>query len=70
MLLYICVMSRMAFLWRFFSVVLTIRSYPVALCRLSRFIAFFISTGVKALTGSDSWQGMFKLATMSSWFLL
>jgi hypothetical protein len=55
--IYIYVMSRMSFLERFFSNVTTIRSCPGALCGLSRFVAFFISTGVKALTGSDSWQG-------------
>jgi hypothetical protein len=40
MLLYICVMSRLAFLRRFFSIVATIRSCPGALCGLSKFIAF------------------------------
>jgi hypothetical protein len=60
MLLSIYVMSRMAFLGRLFSIVATIRSCPGALSRLSRFIAFFISTSLGALTGSDSWQGAFK----------
>jgi hypothetical protein len=57
---YIYVMSRMAFLGRFFSIMATIRSCPGALCGVSRYIAFFISTVVKALTGSDSWQGAFR----------
>jgi hypothetical protein len=38
----------------------TIRSCPVALCGLSRFIAFFISAGVRAVTGSDGWHGAVK----------
>jgi hypothetical protein len=60
-LLYILyVTSRIVFLGRFFSIMATIRSCPGALCGLSRFIAFFISTGGKALTGGDSWQGAFK----------
>jgi hypothetical protein len=33
---------------------------------LNRFIAFSISTGVKALTSGDSWQGAFMSAAMSS----
>jgi hypothetical protein len=61
MLLYILyVMRRMAFLGRFFSIMTTIRPCPGALCGLSKFIAFVISTGVKAPTGGDSWQGAFQ----------
>jgi hypothetical protein len=56
----VCVMIRMDFLGRFLIVVATIRSCPGALCGLHRFIALFISTGVKALTGRDSSQGTFK----------
>jgi ABC-type maltose transport system permease subunit len=54
----VCVyaMSRMAFLGRFSSIVTIIRSCPGALCVLNRFIAIFISTGVEALSGGDSWQ--------------
>jgi hypothetical protein len=55
----------MAFLGRFFSLVATIRLCPGALSGLIRFIAYFMSTGVKALTGSDSWLGAFKSAPIS-----
>jgi hypothetical protein len=53
-------MSRIAFLGRLFSIMVTTRSCPGALCGLIRLIAFFISAGVRAVTGGDSWQGAFK----------